>query len=543
MAPTYLLFLGGSLMSLLWLIRLVVQRIRRHSINHLPGPPPGSWLVGNAPEQIRPKEVGDAELSWIKDYGTTLHIKHTFGLDRLWTADPKALQYILNTAGYHYPKPSENRVSIDMFLGRGLLWSEGSQHARQRKIMNPAFSFTALRGFLPLFRQTARRAVNKIKEDRFTGSETEVVNIMQWLGLITLDAIGEAAFGSQFHAIEKGSESKVAKSYQNIFTDAFADRPDISLAIETILGYLPSWMVQLLFRIPIGRFKRLLEFQTFARDIAQEIVDKQTALYIDGKEGSKDVMSILVRANLSEDPRSKLSTEEILPQMTTLLLAGQDTTAVTSTWALYELSRHSAYQKLIREEIKVTQAAALQRVDTELTIADLDSMKYLSAAMKETLRLYPIAPGALREATRDDVIPLSIPQKTKTGEFITSVSISKGQQVGISFMAYNRLPEVWGPDADQWRPERFLEGTPAQKTSLGVIANLATFSSGVRSCIGWRFAVIEMQALLVEMLDNFEFAPPPGDVKIIKGPAMIITPMVEGAKETKAELPLTMSVL
>ncbi|KIJ31170.1 hypothetical protein M422DRAFT_267252 [Sphaerobolus stellatus SS14] len=536
--------LAAPVLGILWLFRLAVQRLRRHSINHLPGPPQGSWLVGNVPDLNRPEQMGDAEFAWVKEHGTTLHIKHTFGTDRLWTADPKAMQYIMNTAGYNFPKPNETRVGVEMLLGRGLVWAEGSQHSRQRKIMNPAFSFAALRGFVPLFRQTAQRAVNKIKDDIFLKSESSVVNIMQWLSLTTLDAVGEAAFGYQFHAIDKGNDSYLANAYQDLFTESFLDRPDISFAVETILGYLPSWFTYLIVRLPIGRFKRIHDYITVAIEVAQEIVDKQTSLYLDGKEGSKDVMSILVRANLSEDPKSKLSAEEILPQMTTLFLAGHDTTAVTAAWALYQLSLHREYQTLIREEIAATRAAAAERGDSDLTIADLDSMKYLLAAMKETLRYHPIAVGLFREAARDDVIPLSTPQKTKTGEMVTSVPISKGQQVTISFLAYNRLPEVWGPDADQWRPERFLEGgAGSQKTSLGVIANIATFSSGLRSCIGWRFALLEMQAILVEFLENFEFSPPPGNVEIFMGPAGIMAPMVKDAKERKAELPITMTAL
>ncbi|KIJ27600.1 hypothetical protein M422DRAFT_271203 [Sphaerobolus stellatus SS14] len=567
MVPIYLL--AGSFLCSLWLVRLAYKHLTKRSIDYLPGPPSGPWIVGNYPDIVRPNEMGDSELSWVKEYGTTLRIKHTFGRDRIFTTDPKALQYILNTSGYNFPKPNENRIGSEMLLGRGLVWAEGSQHARQRKIMNPAFSFAALRGFLPLFRRTAQRAVSKLKDDIFTGSDSKVVNIKPWLSLTTLDAIGEG----KYHSLPSDTNSMlsikvmVANWQMHIRTycmhylnfllpagylilsvvssiDTFTDRSDLSLAFTTSLAFFPAWLVHLIFRIPAGRFKRLRDYLTVSREVAQDIIDKQTSLYIDGKEGSKDVMSILVRANLSEDPKSKLSVEEILPQMTTLFLAGHDTTALTSSWALYQLSRNLDYQRLIREEIKATRVAAAERGDSELTIADLDSMKYLLAAMKETLRYHPIVTVAVREAARDDIIPLAIPQKTKTGESITSVPVSKGQSFVMSLMAYNRLPEVWGPDANQWRPERFLEGVQGyQQINLGVISNVATFSSGLRSCIGWRFAVLEMQAILIEMLESFEFSPPPGDIEIILGPAGLMTPMIKGAKPRKSELPLTMTPL
>jgi hypothetical protein len=87
----------------------------------------------------------------------------------------QALQYIFNTAGYHFPKPPDIRARALLTSGKGIIWAEGSfccwtcegayhftnfvgmQHSRHRKIMNPAFSYSALRGFLPLFQHTAQR--------------------------------------------------------------------------------------------------------------------------------------------------------------------------------------------------------------------------------------------------------------------------------------------------------------------------------------------------------------------------------------------------
>jgi len=233
-----------------------------------------------------------------------------------------------------------------------------------------------------------------------------------------------------------------------------------------------------------------------------------------------------------------------LTSASTLFLAGHDTTANTTDWILYELSRNLGYQNKIREEIKSTRAAAAERGDLELTIADLDSMKYTLAAMKETLRFHPIVANRIRIAARDDVIPLAIPQKTKTGETINSIPVSRGQRIMLSFIAYHRLKEVWGSDADQWRPERFIEGINGPvKATVGVMSNLVSFSSGLRSCIGWRFAVLEMQAILIELVENFEFSPPPGNVEIIGGAAGVMVPMVKGSAERRAILPLTIKAV
>ncbi|KAF8583570.1 cytochrome P450 [Ramaria rubella] len=456
-----------------------------------------------------------------------MRIKGALGLDVLLLIDPKAMQYILNTAGYHFHKPQQNTATARLTTGEGLVWAQGAQHARQRKIINPAFSYTSLRVFLPLFRHTAQKAVSKWKQVISQGNTgSTVLDVPSWLARTTLDAMGAAAFDYEFGALDE-ADNELSNSFRNLFADSFYKRSDFTIIFEALWGYLPLGLVGVMQKLmPTKQLKRLRRYMKVARSVARNILDTQTQSHAAGKEGGKDVMSILIKANLSEDPKTKLSDDEIMAQLTTFILAGHETTASTMTWALYELSRHPGFQSQVREEIATTRAKAAQRGDTELTVADLDSMKYLLSLMKETLRYHPIATLLIREAGREDVIPLQTPLTTKTGEIISSIAVSKGQRVMLSFAAYNRLKSVWGEDADVWRPERFMEGIEAkQKTGLGVISNISTFSSGLRNCIGWRFALIEMQAVLIELIENFEFSPAPGNPEILRGATGLVTPM------------------
>ncbi|KAF8507787.1 PAH-inducible cytochrome P450 monooxygenase PC-PAH 1 [Gautieria morchelliformis] len=482
---------------------------------------------GNLPDLLRPDNAAEAEFAWIRTYGTALKIKGALGIDILFVADPKALHYILNTGGYHFPKPQQNLATSRIVTGEGIFFAQGAQHARHRKIMNPAFSYGALRVFLPMFRHTAQRTVAKWKgaiARSHGASESVVLNIPRWLALTALDALGATAFDYHFGALdEEGTE--LSELYMNLFADSFFKRTDFTIAFEALWGYLPLGLVKFIQMAPTRQLGRLRAYMKVARRVAKDIVDVQTETYSAGKEGGKDVMSILIRANLSEDTNTKLSEEEIMAQLTSLMLAGHDTTAITVTWALHELSKCPAFQDAIREEIKYTRAQAAKRGDGELSVADLDSMKLLLAALKETLRYHPILSVVNREAGRDDVIPLSEPVMTKTGEMLSSIPVRKGQRLVISVAAYNRR-SVWGHDADVWRPERFLEDAELErKKKLGVIGNVATFSGGVRGCVGWRFAMIEMQAILIELLEHFEFSPAPGDREIIRGASGFVIPM------------------
>ncbi|GJJ11014.1 hypothetical protein Clacol_005243 [Clathrus columnatus] len=565
-ASLYILLSGAFLFIF---IRLLYGSLRRRFIDKIPGPPRTSWINGNVPDLLRSPEISDAHFAWLKEYGTVLKTHAEFG----------AIQYILNTSGYNFPKTPSARASIALMLGKGIVWADGSQHAKQRKIMTPAFSFGTLRDFIPMFRNRAQKTVNKIKE-QIESTGNPVVNIVPWLSRTTLEIIGAASADYNFEAIDGGQTNQLAQAYNNLMADAFYKPSDRDIAVSYLMGKVPDLVKDLMRLLPTRSLKRMKRYMPVAMRVAQDVVDKQTALYVNGKEGSKDLMSVLVRANLSEDPKTKLTNEEVISQLTTFFFAGHETTASSLNWALYELSRHPEYQTKLRDEIKALRTRVAERGDDEITITDLDSMQYLPALMKETLRYHPIASGLFRIAGRDDHIPLDIPIKLTNGEVVSSIPIERGQQVFMSIINYNRLKSVWGDDADEWRPERFLEDHEhKQQTKLGVIGNMYIVvslpviifysfsilerplvvesevvlvpSDGVSRKIPLlkflaiiilknpRKRVLEMQAILLELIENFEFSPPPGNIEIIRASVRIMGPMVKGSKSGRTELPLT----
>ncbi|KAI0826390.1 cytochrome P450 [Irpex lacteus] len=133
-------------------------------------------------------------------------------------------------------------------------------------------------------------------------------------------------------------------------------------------------------------------------------------------------------------------------------------------------------------------------------------------------------------AGKDDVIPLSQPITTATGEVISEIPVGKGQVIRISICTYNRIKSIWGEDADVFNPMRFLNGTINNEVKVGMYSNLMTFAAGMRGCIGWKFSLIEMQAILVALMENFEFSPT--DDEILRRPiGAIMSPMVKGKRD------------
>ena len=170
-----------------------------------------------------------------------------------------------------------------------------------------------------------------------------------------------------------------------------------------------------------------------------------------------------------------LSDSSISNNLITFLIAGHETTAGLLSFAFYYLTKNIEIQRKARQEVdKVFEAGGI-------TVASLSKLRYISALLKETLRLMPTAPSWAVGARKDEVIG---------GKY----HLKKGQPVHIILSCVHRDPGVWGSTADQFIPERMFDEN---------IANLPPnawkpFGNGKRGCIGRAFAWQE--ALLVSLL-------------------------------------------
>ncbi|KIJ43541.1 hypothetical protein M422DRAFT_30822 [Sphaerobolus stellatus SS14] len=533
--------------ALFILFSYITQRGRKkvsYGVNKLPGPGRAPWLIGHMPVLMRPEQSGDADFLWTRLFGYAVHIKGPFGRDVLFISDPKVIQHVLNTPRYKFPKSPDTRFRIRLVAGKGIAWADGEQHTRQRKVMNPAFSPSAIRDFLPIIQDTSRIAVSKWQDIIAQGLENAtVLDVYGWLSRLTLDSLG-GALDYDFEALTGNSHNELTKAYKNLLSAAHYKPSNFSIAFREICGYLPEWMIGVLQSIPSKKTKLLMEYTEAAENVSRKLVDRQLESIAAGQPGGRDIMSLLVKANQSQDLNGKVAYSELVAQLTTLLVAGHETLANTIGWTLYELSKRPEIQRQLRSEISAVRLVAAQSGCHELASIDYDSMTLLSAVIKETLRFHPALPLTSRIASEDDVLPLWVPTTTNSGKIINKIPVQKGQRITISFAAYHRLTSLWGDDAEIWNPSRFLnpiEPSSGDKISMGMFSNLLTFSSGERSCIGWRFAMLSIHVILFELLEKFEFSPPPGNVKVFRAAAGVITPMIKDGSSVRVELPLTVT--
>ncbi|KAJ7754569.1 cytochrome P450 [Mycena metata] len=526
-------------LSVLLTLYHIYRRWNRISVADIPGPEPDSFLLGNQVEYYQ-SQAAEArphftDFKWQARFGHVVRVHGILGTDRLLISDPKAIRHIY-TSGYNIRKTDFRSEVTRTLTGPGLAWANDETHRRQRKVNSPAFGTAEARSYVPIFMSYANLSAEW--KEMLDADSSIVVNVPRFFSRCFLDVIGEVAFDYQFGATEDANDP-VAAALSSVVPNLFSPSKP-AIFILGLLEQMPRRLIEVFMKYSPSKGLRNSRYVTrIAVGVAKKLVDEKAEALLAGKS-KRDVMSLLVKANVSANPRTNLSEEEMLAQMQTIMQAGHETTANTMSWTLLELTQHLDIQTKLRTEIQATEHMIRARGDAEFTAADLDSMPYTIAVMKEVLRFHPVAYNSLREAARDEILPLSKPIVTKSGKTITEIPIPKHQILVISNAGYNRNIDVFGPDAHIFNPERWLDGTVKPDANIGVYGNLMTFGSGHRACIGWRFAVYEYQAFLVELVKNFEFTMDPTlSLKVRREAAMVMIPTIEGEVAKGSQLPIT----
>ncbi|KAJ3928858.1 MAG: cytochrome P450 [Lentinula lateritia] len=502
---------------------------------NIQGPKSSSFILGHLRELLQ-RPAGLAEFEWQHTYGDVVRIRTSFGSEQLVVSDPKALQHIL-CSGYKWRRSPVRREMGRLTSGKGLGWADGETHMRHRKLMTPGFRATETQKFLPIFIACAEAMSSEWKKIiSKSGDQSCVFDLTDHLSHATLDAIGLAAFDYDFGSISN-HENELAKAYEGLTAKAFRAPSNMGLIMLDLFRLIPSAVMEFM-NDHNPRLETLHHVAHVGKGVAKQLIAQKVDEIEQGTPNT-DIYTSLVQSNLSESFKSRLSDEELVAQMRTLLFGGHETTTNSICWAAYELARNTELQDQLRTEIKSTERKIADRGEFEFTLNDYEEMPLLNAICKETLRFHPIALHLFRTANEDDVIPLSKPIVGKTGQLITEIPVSKGTRIVGSCSAYNRNLAIFGEDAHEFNPNRWLEGRVKTEDNLGFpYANLATFAAGVRSCIGWRFAVAELQTFIVVLLRNFAIRDTPKLTRIRRESALTMVPAIEGELDKGTQLPI-----
>ncbi|KAI0357859.1 cytochrome P450 [Trametes cingulata] len=501
-------------------------------LKNLPGPPSPSWLWGNL-KVIHEEDNSVPQERWAAEYGPIITYKSFFSMDRLWTLDLRALNHIL-THSADYQKPDGARRNLAKILGKGVLFTEGEQHRQQRRIMNPAFGPAQIRELTTIFVEKAGELRDVWDAQIPHDGSSARIDVLQGLSKMTLDVIGLAGFNYRFDSLA-GKPNELNQAFQEIFN------PSVGFSIFMILrNFIPILDI-----FPDERSKRVDRAQEVMRRIGTQLIQEKKAEIrrelAEGKNGGverkdvqgRDLLTLLLKANMATDipENQRLSDEDVLAQVPTFLVAGHETTSTATTWCLYALTQAPEVQKKLREE--------LFTLDTDKpTMDELNSLPYLDAVVRETLRIHAPVPTTMRVATKDDVIPVSEPFVDRYGQVQEGIRVTKRTPIIIPILALNRSKKLWGEDALEFKPERWEHPPEAVSSIPGVWGHILSFLGGPRACIGYRFSLVEMKALIFTLVRAFEFelAVPPQDIQ--KKTSIVQRPLLRSAPEKGSQMPL-----
>ncbi|KAL4246377.1 cytochrome P450 family protein [Abortiporus biennis] len=540
MAVVFRIIQAAFLSVTSWVLwKLFRNYVLRKPLDNIPGPKPSSWLTGNISEFEHRKSgwsfTEDLESKW----NNVVRMKGIFGEDMLYVFDPKAMHSILVKDAHMYEKQEWALTLTTVLFGKGLLSVAGGHHRQQRKMLNPLFSIAHMRAMTDIFFQISYKLRDALINETSQGRNE--VDILNWFGRTALELIGQGGLGYSFDPL--------VKNIPNTLGDA------IKCALPSIGGTLmysdlipvayklgsPSFQRRVVDMIPIKAVKEIVKNIDTMTNECQNIYNQKKAALLAGDDAmvhqvgeGKDIMSVLLKANMNADEKDRLPEDELVAQMTTLVFAAVDTTSGALTRILDLLAMHPDVQDKLRAEIKDAHE------NGELTYDKLVDLPYLDAICRETLRLYPPVPSISRGASEDMILPLSEPIVGVDGSLMHEIFVPKGTQLFIGILSSNRNKALWGEDALEWKPERWLLPSTKELSDAripGVYSNLMTFSGGGRSCIGFKFSQLEMKVVLSVLANSFKFSLSKNRDKVVWNSAGVVFPSI-GYETTRPSMPM-----
>ncbi|KAM5535780.1 hypothetical protein V8D89_010594 [Ganoderma adspersum] len=505
--PTSVILALTILGALAWSVRRTLSR--SPGLENLTGPPSPSWLKGNI-EQL----MGRHSDEWNRQNAETYGILRSYGgvVKQLTAAgehkcnirtwlnvyDPKAL-YSIAIKDQDIWLKKTTRAKYPGTSGTGPHRDGGSAAPEAPQDAHP--------------RLLDRGLITDI------GADSKEVDVLKWMGRAALELLGQGAFGYSFDPLVDDTTNDFAEAVKSFFV-AF------SALLFSRLVAMPIWILGwklppriraiLVNAIPSRRVQRMKHIVTTIRKRSEEIIaEKRAALQKGDKftmhqvEEGKDIMSIL----------------------------RMDTTSNATARLLHLLALNPDVQKRLRTEIVEAQAGE------EISYDRLNDLPFLDSVCRETLRLYCPVRTLARHVTEDTVLPLHEPIRGKDGILIAEVTVPKGTVALLNLGACNTNKAVWGEDAYEWKPDRFLAPLPPSVEAAripGVYANLMTFGGGSRSCIGFKYAQLELKVVVVVLIANFTFEPCGKD--IVWNHAGVAYPSV-GRESKTPEMPLKVSAI
>ncbi|KAJ3367530.1 hypothetical protein GGF31_007432 [Allomyces arbusculus] len=365
-----------------------------------------------------------------------------------------------------------------LLLGNSnIVFSPHEDWKRHRKVVNPAFR----RGWTTtLFGDLGRQLFVRLDDATARGT---AVDVKFWMSRLTLEAIAIAAFGEPFNAL-KEADSPMLKAFEAMVLNG--TNPLVVFA-RPIAKLTPMW----------AELKQQVD--TFNQHLLAIIARKEAVLKArkaSGQVASIDDMDLLDLMVDAAEQEGDYTREDMRNDTVVFFLAGHDTTTTALTAAIYLLGMHPEAQQRARAEV----LAVLGYPSTDLpaaefpspTNAEITHMPYLTAVIKEAMRLYPSIPHIPPRVT------------TSTVTLRDGTTLPPGSRVMVAAAAMHRAPWLWDRP-NEFDPDRFLGIDADAMHASAHDFKWIPFGAGQRVCLGQAMAIMEMRVVLAMVLARYEW--------------------------------------
>ena len=372
-------------------------------------------------------------------------------------SNPADIRHVLQDNARNYHK-SPLYQKLRTFLGDGLLTSEDEFWLRQRRIAQPAFHRQKVAGLATVMANAVRETAAEWRTLAAAGRSVDVEDEMMRL---TRTVVLRALLGGDL--------------------GPFAETIDAAWTV--INEHIGESFWSLGFADWFGGGSKRRQFEG-ARAVLAGAVDHVIAERRNHPTDCVDLLSMLLSAR-DEETGEAMSDDQLRVEVTTFLLAGQETTSLALTWTWYLLSQHPDAQRRLEEEVDTVLAGRAPEY------ADLVNLPFTRMVVDEALRLYPPAWIFSRQAMADD--------------HVSGYHVPRGWIVFVVPWVLHRLPAIWD-DPERFNPDRFSLENSANRPKFAYLP----FGAGPRQCIGNQFALIEAQLIVATLAQQYRLRLVPG---------------------------------
>nr|AZR39463.1 cytochrome P450 [Agasicles hygrophila] len=438
-----------------------------------PGYPGRSFILGDNLSSKDAATFFKRLRKWSKTCGPVYILSASFLFPSINISGPEAFENVASTT----KNITKGQVYgfLRLWLGEGLLTSTGSKWHTRRKILTPAFHFTILQQFMSVFNNETQRLVEQLKKE----VDKPWSNVVPLISQFTLYSISETSMGTALNLESTEDKNYVSAVYDigKIFYHRLLRPwlyPDAIFYSMFPTGRHEMSLVKTLqeFTNKIIR-KRASTFEKF-----EVPTNDDSATF--GKRKRLVFLDLLINAKVTN---AAIDDQGIQDEVNTFMFEGHDTTAMSICFTLMLLANNKNYQDQIYQEILNVLG---DNINPDLN--DLSELKLMERVIKESLRLYPSVPFIGRAIEEDTIV----------GGYV----LPRNTPVNIHIFDIHRNEKHW-PDPEKFDPDRFLPENCLNRHPFAYVP----FSAGPRNCIGQRFALLEIKAVLAGIIRNFILEP------------------------------------